>query len=91
MCCVCVTERQTDRQTERQTERQRERDRERETERLCGNILVCMQPSALCGSVSDLEEKDEKLQSTFKQLEMKNLEVQKFRTAAELAKVRQRV
>ena len=37
--------------------------------------------------VSDLEEKDEKLQSTFKQLEMKNLEVQKFRTAAELAKV----
>ena len=41
----------------------------------------------VCVCVTDLEERDEKLQTTFKQLELKNLEVQKFRTAAELAKV----
>ncbi|KAL8615078.1 hypothetical protein ACOMHN_013612 [Nucella lapillus] len=35
---------------------------------------------------ADLMEKDDKLQTNFKQLEAKNLEVQKFRTAAELAK-----
>ncbi|XP_076439302.1 uncharacterized protein LOC143278152 isoform X3 [Babylonia areolata] len=35
---------------------------------------------------ADLAEREEKLQHTFKQLEAKNLEVQKFRTAAELAK-----
>ncbi|PVD36226.1 hypothetical protein C0Q70_03202 [Pomacea canaliculata] len=40
----------------------------------------------LLGVQTELQEKDEKLQSTFKQLESKNLEVQKFRTAAELAK-----
>jgi hypothetical protein len=35
-----------------------------------------------------LEEKEDKVQSLFKQIEMKNMEAQRFKTAAEVAKVR---
>nr|KAG5685995.1 hypothetical protein BaRGS_028328 [Batillaria attramentaria] len=42
----------------------------------------------LLAAQTELEEREEKLQATFKQLETKNLEVQKFRTAAELAKAK---
>lgn len=35
----------------------------------------------------ELQEREDKVQSLFKQLDFKHLDIQKFRTAAELAKV----
>ncbi len=37
---------------------------------------------------SEIEEKEDKIQQMFKQIEMKNMEVQRYKTAAEVAKVK---
>lgn len=36
---------------------------------------------------ADVEEKEDKMSQLFKQIEIKNMEVQKFKSAAEVAKV----
>ena len=37
--------------------------------------------------LTEIEEKEDKMQQMFKQVEMKNMEVQRYKTAAEVAKV----
>ena len=37
---------------------------------------------------AEIEEKEDKMQQLFKQVEMKNMEAQRYKTAAEVAKVR---